>query len=80
MVTRLAPESVQHCKAFLDIAKDSKTLSHIVRLSIMGASPKADYQMGRWHGEVEQEIIKTGTDLFRSMAVGDSPPLSFSLF
>lgn len=59
-LSKLDPVMVQHAKTFLEVAKQARKLTHIVRLSAYGADVH-DYQIGKWHHEVEQELAKCGT-------------------
>jgi len=50
---------VEHQTNFIEAAKRAN-IEHIVKISIIGAAPKALFSTGRWHFEAEQEIEASG--------------------
>ena len=51
---------VRHSKAFAEALKAARRVQHVVRLSVGGADV-ADWEIGKWHREVEAELAKCGT-------------------
>jgi uncharacterized protein YbjT (DUF2867 family) len=55
----LIPNELEVTNALVDAAK-SAGVRHIVKLSAIGADPRASFVLGKWHGETEQHIRESG--------------------
>ncbi len=59
LLTSAHPDQVKWHGGFVDAAKQAG-VQQIVRLSAMGADVKSPLALGRWHGECEQHLERSG--------------------
>jgi uncharacterized protein YbjT (DUF2867 family) len=59
LLTPFVPDMVELSKTVVDAARD-EGIEHIVRLSVLGAGPRATITLTRWHTEAEQYLEQSG--------------------
>src|SRR5579884_1977405 len=53
-------DMVEQQANFIQAASRSRTLKHIVKLSVLGVSPDSPVRFARWHAESERQIVESG--------------------
>jgi len=56
-----SPDLPEMQKNFVKVARENN-IQHIVKLSARGSDIDADFNIGKWHGTIEEEIRKSGMD------------------
>jgi uncharacterized protein YbjT (DUF2867 family) len=59
LVSPPSPRQPQQERNVIDAAKRAG-VSHVVKQTVLGADPDATMAFGRWHGQIEQHLVRSG--------------------
>jgi uncharacterized protein YbjT (DUF2867 family) len=59
LLSTFDPQQVELQGNFIQAAQRAK-VEHVVKLSALGANPNSKIMVGKWHGQIEQQLEKSG--------------------